>query len=359
MHRIAVIGGGLAGLTCATRLRDKLGKHSEDCEVIVFDKARGPGGRMSSRRAERGLRFNHGCQYFTATTRRFEKFLGHYINMGLVKPWQGRLATLNAQGVFRHDDGDRRYVCVDGMSAICKDLALSKDSKIDYRPKHRILSAFNTGTNWTLNTDQDETLSGFDFLVLTTPAVQALDILGPQDPLAPQLEQVKVRPTWALMMGFEQPLDLPFDAAFIDNGTPLAWLMQNPDWLKYPASKTDTEPRYAAGCVAHTTFEWSVKTIDQDAQSIAESLRPTITELCGQTPTHLIAHRWRYALTEQPLATKTSKSKPETTDCLADLDRHLILCGDWCLGSRAEAAYLSGHASAKNIAQCIKDKMIN
>ena len=54
---IAVIGAGLAGLTAADRLR------GAGCRVVVIDKARGPGGRLATRRGEGTVRMDHGCQY--------------------------------------------------------------------------------------------------------------------------------------------------------------------------------------------------------------------------------------------------------------------------------------------------------
>ena len=60
--QIAIVGTGMAGLSCATRLA-ALGH-----EVALFDKGRGPGGRMATRRVEADgtlLRFDHGAQYFT------------------------------------------------------------------------------------------------------------------------------------------------------------------------------------------------------------------------------------------------------------------------------------------------------
>ena len=67
--KIAIIGAGMAGLTCATRLS------AAGHEVSVFDKGRGPGGRMASRRVEHGgetFRFDHGAQYFTAREMAFQ-----------------------------------------------------------------------------------------------------------------------------------------------------------------------------------------------------------------------------------------------------------------------------------------------
>ena len=44
--RVAVIGAGMAGATCARLLADA------GLDVTLFDKSRGVGGRMSTRRAE-------------------------------------------------------------------------------------------------------------------------------------------------------------------------------------------------------------------------------------------------------------------------------------------------------------------
>jgi predicted NAD/FAD-dependent oxidoreductase len=57
--RIGIVGAGIAGLACAQGLV----RHGHD--VVLFDKGRGPGGRMSTRRMEtpRGLaHIDHGAQ---------------------------------------------------------------------------------------------------------------------------------------------------------------------------------------------------------------------------------------------------------------------------------------------------------
>ena len=46
LERVAVVGAGIAGLAAARRLA------AAGVEVTVFDKARRPGGRLATRRAE-------------------------------------------------------------------------------------------------------------------------------------------------------------------------------------------------------------------------------------------------------------------------------------------------------------------
>jgi renalase len=63
--RIAIIGAGLSGLACARQLS------AGGFEVVIFDKGRHPGGRLSSR--ERQPQFDYGAQYLTVTDQRFEE----------------------------------------------------------------------------------------------------------------------------------------------------------------------------------------------------------------------------------------------------------------------------------------------
>ncbi len=62
---VAVIGAGMAGLAAA-RILSEAG-----VRCTLFDKSRGVGGRMSTRRAG-DLQFDHGAQYFSAKGNRFQ-----------------------------------------------------------------------------------------------------------------------------------------------------------------------------------------------------------------------------------------------------------------------------------------------
>ena len=79
--QIAIVGAGMAGLSCATRLA-ALGH-----EIALFDKGRGPGGRMATRRVEADgtmLRFDHGAQYFTARDPRFVEQVARWEREGVL-----------------------------------------------------------------------------------------------------------------------------------------------------------------------------------------------------------------------------------------------------------------------------------
>ncbi|MEL6529341.1 MAG: FAD-dependent oxidoreductase, partial [Pseudomonadota bacterium] len=78
---ILVIGAGMAGLTCATKL--VAAGHS----VTILDKGRGPGGRMAARRAEiagETVSFDHGAQFFTARDQDFLQVVSAWETQGAV-----------------------------------------------------------------------------------------------------------------------------------------------------------------------------------------------------------------------------------------------------------------------------------
>ncbi len=114
--RVAIIGAGIAGLSCATQLA----RHG--CAVSVFDKSRGPAGRMSTRRGE-GWQCDHGAQYFTARSAEFRAEVARWQAAGAAAPWPARLAVLGDSGARAPDAALQRFVGTPRMTAPARLLA--------------------------------------------------------------------------------------------------------------------------------------------------------------------------------------------------------------------------------------------
>lgn len=320
MSRIAVIGAGIAGLSCATLLKGAGHK------VRVFEKSRGPSGRMSTRRGD-DWQGDHGAQYFTARNPDFRAEIERWQQAGAAALWTPRLQVIGKPGGREVDPHTERFVGTPQMTSPARLLAAS----LDLQTQTTIGSLQREASGWRLASVEEGLLDGhFDAVVLALPAPQAGPLaLAVAPALAALAESATMRGCWVLMLRFEAPLALPFDAAFVNHG-PLRWI-----------ARDNSKPgRGGQECwVLHASAEWSQVHIEQDAASATRRLMQAFAELGGPAAREVSAHRWRYA--------DTSPALDRGASWLAS--KRIGLCGDWLNGGRVEGAWLSGRALAEQI----------
>ena len=318
--RIAVVGAGLAGLTAARILDD------QGHEVIVMDKGRGAGGRMSTRRHE-DYRFDHGAQYFTARDPRFLRHVYAWRERGLVDAWYPRIAVIDADGVEQKTEPTERFVAVPGMSAICSEMA---GDLPDCRFGWTVDAVRRKERHWILDARGRDSVTA-DALLLAIPPEQTRKLVNGTD-VDGALADVRMRPCWAVMAVFDRPLFDDFDAAFVNSG-PLSWLARQASRPGRPQ---------AEAWVFHASPEWSEDHLEASPEEVGDLLLEAVRALPGAAKFkagYASAHRWRFALAGQSLQ----------EGALWNDDRKLALAGDWCHGSRVEGAFLSGMAAAGRI----------
>ena len=215
MATIAVIGAGLAGLVVSRAL-------CESHAVTVFEKSRGVGGRMATRRAD-AFEFDHGAQFFTARTREFRAYLEPLIAAGVVADWPAVFTQLRGDS----DEEQRQwgeeyphYVGVPGMNAVAKALAAGLDVRLETMAR----SLARHGDLWRLTGDRGQSLGEFDWVIVTTPAAQAADLLAETSLVA--ATDVTMQACFALLLGFESSLDLPWQAALVHDAD-ISWISVN------------------------------------------------------------------------------------------------------------------------------------
>ena len=320
-ERVAVIGAGLSGLTAARALADS-GR-----SVELFEKARGVGGRMSTRRAE-PWSFDHGAQYFTVREPGFAQAVAAWRRERLVAPWTGHVIDLQQGSIKPRRDRETRYVAKPGMNAICKWLA----EGLALHTQTRITDLERVESGWLLADAENETHGPFGTVMISAPPAQAAALLDSAPQLQAVASSVSMEPCWAVMAAFAMTVGVHFDAAFV-SGSPLAWVCCE-----------DAKPRRHRGegeaWVLHATPEWSRAQIDASQAEVAEQLVEAFRMAARVTlprTTHVAAHRWLYARVTRPVG----------QPCLWDERLRLGVCGDWFLGGRVEAAYSSGTALAR------------
>ncbi len=216
MPKVAVIGAGMSGLMCARTLAD------HGFPVTVFEKSRGVGGRMATRRTDDGLRFDHGAQYFTARDERFARYVKSWLHDGIVLPWRSPIVTLEKGRIKEEKTGTDRFVAVPGMNAICKHVS----SDLDIVIQTRVAPLGRHDDLWHVCSDDGADLGTFDVAVVSAPAGQTADLLDAAPLLAARARRTEMRQCWAVMLAFPQSLDVGFAGAFV-HGSPLSWIARN------------------------------------------------------------------------------------------------------------------------------------
>lgn len=291
--RVAVIGAGLTGLTAARRLADA------GCAVMVFDKSRGLGGRLATRRTELGP-IDHGAP-------------------GVPQ----ELAAVLGGHVWADGPPGARCTGLPGASALVRPLA----EGLDIRQETEIASLDRVAGRWQLGGSDGTDLGQFDGVILAVPAPQAVALLATVPEMAAGLSGVTMAPVWTLLLGFEAPtglaqkaVDLPFPAG-------LAIPM-----LAKPGQSG------AERWTVHAAPEWSAKWLELDKAEAAGRLLEMFRAATGlpMQPAYMQGHRWRYARTASPLG----------APCAVNADGTLMAGGDWALGPLASHAVTSGEAMA-------------
>ncbi len=321
---IAVIGAGLAGLACATALQQA------GLTVSVFDKSRGAGGRMSTRRGD-GWHCDHGAQYFTARDPAFRAEVQRWCEAGSAALWTPRLVSLPRDlPVAAPVEAEvERFVGTPRMTAPAALLA----GGLSVATNTAIEQIRSVPDGWQLQSAERGWLpADFAGIVLAIPAPQAAALLQqPAAELAALASRAVMRGCWAAMLNFDAPVALPFDAAFVQRG-PLRWIAR--DRSKPGRGGAET-------WLLHAGAEWSEDHLDDDAVQVAQRLVEAFAELGGPLPRAQTAHRWRYA-NSQPAGQLGS---------VWDAVERIGLCGDWLHGGNIEGAWLSGrHLAAQALA---------
>jgi renalase len=317
---VAVIGAGMAGLSCARHLQDS------GCRVSVFDKGRTPGGRMSTRR-ETDWQCDHGAQYFVARNEAFRHEVARWEAAGVASRWQPTLTVLG--GGSSKPDETVRFVGVPRMNAPVNWMATG----LQVQSRVRIRDIQHDAAGWRLHSDElGLHTEHYDALVLAVPAPQAAVLLEPLLPLtAMQARAVDMLPCWTLMLHLDHTYAPGYDAAFVNEG-PLRWI-----------ARDSSKPGRQGGevWVMHASPEWSAAHLEEDEAMVAGQLLDAFARLGGPTANvvRAVAHRWRYA--------RAGAASSRRALWLPAVQ--VGLCGDWMGGGRVEDAWLSGREIATQL----------
>ena len=316
-----VVGAGISGLLAANELQNA------GWRVTVLDKGRGVGGRMATRRFG-GAAFDHGAQFFTVRTDRFETFVDGWLEAGAAAEWARGFADAGGNA---NPDGHPRYRGSEGMTSIPKHLA----TNLDVRTGERAVRVDRDEDGWTVRCESGASVSGAA-LLLTAPVPQSLELAESGNHALPygarrDLENVVYDPCLALMALLDGPSPVPAPGGVQIKGEPLDWIGDN------AAKNISDRP----ALTIHAGPQWSRRHYDDEAVDIARALLDLAGEQLGTDlsalTTETSLHRWRYSWVIEP---------HEEPRLVASEEPPLLFCGDAFGQPKVEGASLSGLAAA-------------
>lgn len=340
LRRVGIVGAGLAGASCARALAQA------GCEVQVFDKSRGVGGRMATRRASVTIQpdaaaaqtvcFDHGVPAWTARTPEFISLLSDAAAAGQVQRWTPRLRSV-ATGTT---DRTPLWVGQPDMPALARWLLTGL-------PVHTgctVTALSREGQYWALHSAEAQVAEALDAVVVAIPPQQAAVLWATHRPqwAVPARAQA-MSPCWTLMALTDEPAAAAARRddwdVLLPEAAPLARVIRQ-----------DSKPgrsRIAglAQWVVHADAAWSRSELESEPVQVQGRLQAALERALGaQLRWHYaVVHRWRYA---QPQASQVGESAP-AWDPIGGIGA----CGDY-LGpcgadDGVEAAWRDGRALAR------------
>lgn len=337
--RVGVVGAGVAGAACARTLADA------GCEVQVFDKSRGVGGRMATRRAswvhESGSAqvafFDHGAPWWTAHDPEFAAFLAQAEAAGRVQRWAPRLAEAAGAPV----QASQGWVGLPDMPALCR--WMLRD--IPVRTECQVSALAAAEGRWGVFGAGEPVARDLDAVVAAIPPAQAALLWAPLRPQwAARALAHPMSPCWTLMALTDEPPGDPGRAEVWDEllppSPPLARV------IRQDAKPGRQRTPGLAQWVAHADPGWSQQHLESDARDVQAKLGHALEQAVGTALKwhHSVVHRWRYAQVVQQQAGAAAGPGAPDGWCAWDGKAGLGACGDHLGAGGIEAAWLSGRA---------------
>ena len=308
-----IIGAGAAGLVCAKRLVEN------DFEVSIFDKSRGIGGRLASRRIENGI-FNHGARHLP----NFKSYKNFPEALKILYETAIKKKVLLKNGKNFTSFGSIKTF----TSYLSEGLNIKKESEIvDVKREKSGIRLY------LMNADKIKVEDSF--LIFAIPQPQALKLLKNDfSNLYELIKPAKMAASITGLFAFETPILL--NQSFIKN-----------DYIIGFHENSRIGQNLKLDCwTIHSNKSYGKKWSHLNKYEIKSLLLHDFQKLVSinlPTPIYSNGHRWLYGHTEKSL----------NKNYILDQRDKIGICGDWCRGDNVLDASVSGTLLADNIISSI------
>ncbi|KAM3860008.1 renalase [Diretmus argenteus] len=315
MSRVLIVGAGLTGSLCACLLRREM---NNKVNIVMWDKARGCGGRMSTSRSPDNSSHSAdlGAQYITATeyySHAHHSFYEELLSVGVLKPLEAPVEGL------KHQDGSRHYMTPLGISSVIRHYATQSGADLVF--EHHVTGLYRRGASWEVHRKSGE-WEEFDAVILTMPVPQILELQGDLGEMLSvsqrqQLDRVVYSSRFALALFFGPDVDLhlPWAIRYVaDNAC-----------IRYVAvdnRKRNAEcPGRGPSLVVHTSVPFGLQHLDRDKDDVQPIILQELNKLLPglPQPISIKCQKWRYS--------QVLTSVPECPGQMTVHVRPLLVCG--------------------------------
>lgn len=319
--RVGVVGAGIAGLGAARSLQ--AGGH----EVVVFEAASVPGGRIATRSVG-GYVFDTGATSVSPNHSALARPMLDELDTSELVEISLPVGTHTADRVGPGDPSrsSRRFTYRPGMAH----LPWLMSAGLNVRYGQRLEAIEERAGQYLLKEEP------FDSVVVTLPFPQAVDLAASVRPRL-SVGRASHRACVSVLLGFDQPLEASYFASVDpDQRLPLVWLSL--ESVKSPGRA----PKGKTAMVAQMGPTYSHYAFDHADERIVQDAVVDVTRLYGKrfaAPEVAEVIRWKFS---QPEVTVSFEAvNPEGT--------RVLIAGDGVAQGRVEHAYESGLRAAREV----------
>lgn len=344
-ERIVIAGAGMTGALSAALLRFDLTNTSS--EVVIIDKSRGTGGRMSTSRSNEveTSTVDLGAQYISVAKDyqiKHKTFHDELISNGLLTPLIGSIEGDRSAGDTVH------YVTPKGVSSLVKYFIKKSDS---------ILKTDTVIQSVDVDKDQIkvEDSKGHrlcDALILTMPVPQILALKGniqqlinSKSDVKKNLEDVSYSSRFALGL-FYKPgtqLNYSWSGKYITDNPCIRFVAI--DNKKRGLDSSDIGP----SIVVHTSVPFSLKNLETDKEDMRDIIMSHLKQVLPDLPepVEVKSHKWRYS--------QVHKGYEGSPGCVVLNEKPLIiLAGDGFTHSNLDGCISSALSVQRTVTELCK-----
>lgn len=290
---IIVVGAGLVGSLTASNIM----KYLQNFTVKVWDKALGPGGRLSTSRSPTNnlCTADIGAQYFSVSDEylfRNKQLINPLMTDKILEPLDAKI-----EGLIHTTKSLKLFVAPHGTSSIINYL-LEPFPKRDVEYSKKVVSIDEKNDRFLLQTEAgDECLA--DGVVLTMPVPQLLEIKGSVQELIRAnklLPKVKYSSRFVIVWFYDKNITLPN----------VDWACKYMDHEVFRFVSIDNHKRnrkdLPTAVVFHTNVKFGSEYVNKHLSEVENILSKSAKELFPDwpSPSSVKYHKWRYSQVIEP-----------------------------------------------------------